>query len=71
MNKVLIATSNQGKIKELKRILNEYTTNNHIDLTILTLNDFPKISEPIEMVQHLKKMPLSKQSIILMPLNYQ
>lgn len=25
MNKVLIATSNQGKIKELKRILNEYT----------------------------------------------
>ena len=48
MNKVLIATSNQGKIKELKRILNEYTTNNHIDLTILTLNDFPKISEPIE-----------------------
>lgn len=48
MNKVLIATSNQGKIKELKRILNEYTTNNHIDLTILTFNDFPKISEPIE-----------------------
>ena len=48
MDKVLIATSNQGKIKELKRILNEYTTNNHIDLTILTLNDFPKISEPIE-----------------------
>ena len=38
----------KGKIKELKRILNEYTTNNHIDLTILTLNDFPKISEPIE-----------------------
>ena len=31
MDKVLIATSNQGKIKELKRILNEYTTNNHID----------------------------------------
>ena len=48
MNKVLIATSNQGKIKELKRILTEYTNNNNISLTILTLNDFPKISEPIE-----------------------
>lgn len=48
MNKILIATTNQGKIRELKRILAEYIEIYHCNINVLTLNDFSKPEEPLE-----------------------
>ncbi|MEO0347979.1 MAG: non-canonical purine NTP pyrophosphatase [Pseudomonadota bacterium] len=42
MPKVLLATTNQGKLANFKHLLAD------VDLKIVTLNDFNKIDEPIE-----------------------
>ncbi len=42
MKKILFATSNMGKLKEVKSYLNEY------NIEVISLNDFPKVDEPIE-----------------------
>lgn len=42
--KILLATANLGKLKEMKALFDNFDT----DIELLTLNDFPKISEPIE-----------------------
>lgn len=42
MKKILFATSNRGKLVEVKKILNEY------DIEVLSLNDFKEVPEPLE-----------------------
>ena len=42
MNEIVIATTNQGKLKEIKKIFAD------LDLKILSLSDFPKIPDIVE-----------------------
>ena len=42
MNKIVLATTNKGKIKELKAMLN------HLDIELLSLSDFPDLPPVLE-----------------------
>ncbi|MBI5047488.1 MAG: XTP/dITP diphosphatase [Deltaproteobacteria bacterium] len=61
--KIVIATSNKGKAKEIKEILKD------LKLEVLTLNDFPDIPTPIEDGKNFKENALKKARFVARLLN--
>ncbi|MBI5327428.1 MAG: XTP/dITP diphosphatase [Deltaproteobacteria bacterium] len=61
--KIVLATRNKGKTREIKEILKD------LKLEILTLNDFPDIPTPIEDGKSFKENALKKARFIAQKLN--
>ncbi len=61
--KIVLATRNMGKIKEIKDILT------NLDLEILTLNEFPEIPPPVEDGKDFEENALKKAKFVANYLN--
>lgn len=61
--KIVLATRNKGKAREIKEILGD------LDLEIVTLDDFPEIPMPIEDGKSFKENALKKARLVARHLN--
>jgi len=61
--KIVLATKNKGKAKEIKAILKDF------NLELLTLDDFPEIPNPVEDGKSFKENALKKARFVVKHLN--